>query len=188
MGRLKRLAPAESLREPANPTTTLLPTRFIWMASGAGLDWTRNSTITRDRRWWGRSLPSPTRETCLLSAASDLNDPIPTARKKRAPYKQPALLLSPDLRAIAPQRPSTAQSHRSRAHHQADADGRHDAGLNGLLAGSGPYEARWNTKRRVEQRPTVEAEGPGCLVRNGHGDIMWQSLSHPNRCANRQAA
>ena len=82
------------------------------------------------------------------------------------------------------QRPTSQQSHRSRAHHSSDRRHRedhYDEFLNGLLAGSGPNEARWCTKRRVEQKPTPEAEGPGCLVQNGHGDIMWQSLSHPNR-------
>ena len=81
------------------------------------------------------------------------------------------------------QRPPTVPSHRSRAHHLSDYEKYepHEDFLNGLLAGSGPNEARWCTKRRVEQKPTLESEGPGCLVQNGHGDVMWQSLSHPNR-------
>jgi hypothetical protein len=81
------------------------------------------------------------------------------------------------------QRPLSQQS-RSRAHYNAErSHDHHGEFLNGLLAGSGPNEARWSTKRRIEPRPTAEAEGPGCLVQNGHGDVMWRSLSH--RDANR---
>jgi hypothetical protein len=50
MGHLRHPAPAESQREQANPTITLLPTRFAWMASGAGPDWAHTSAITRNKR------------------------------------------------------------------------------------------------------------------------------------------
>ena len=87
----------------------------------------------------------------------------------------------------SPERPSSSQRSKARSDAEKKHAELHDESLNGFLVGSGPSDSPWTTKRRVERRPTLEAEGPGMVFVNGHGGQAWQSLgkisSSPTRSA-----